>query len=48
MVAAYESLKPLDPQFRNYNIYHVVEALLHDCPAAKSSKKFTDRLPIVE
>lgn len=28
MVAACEVLKPPDPQFRNHNIYHLVEALL--------------------
>jgi hypothetical protein len=28
MVAACEALKPRDPQFRDHNIYHVVDALL--------------------
>jgi len=28
MVAACEALKPADSQFREHNIYHVVEALL--------------------
>ena len=40
MVAACEVLKPPDPQFRDHNIYHVVEALLGKPVAAQLQEQW--------